>query len=157
MEVKEVKGKGGQGMKIDAIDAIDAEHAEHAELVKMLKYTHLPGLLSNWERYLEVAQKEDFSHVRFLKYIVEEEYKVKRENSRKMRLHRAKIGEKLVIETFPFDKQPNLDKKRVLDLYDSIEYMPRNQNIIWIGPTGTGKTGLATAFLIHAICHRLWL
>jgi DNA replication protein DnaC len=125
--------------------------AEHAELVKMLKYTHLSGLLSNWERYLEVAQKEDFSHVRFLKYIVEEEYKVKRENSRKMRLHRAKIGEKFVIETFPFDKQPNLDKKRVLDLYDSIEYIPKNQNIIWIGPTGTGKTGLATAFLIHAI------
>ena len=26
-----------------------------------------------------------------------------------------------------------------------------NQNIIWIGPTGTGKTGLATAFLIQAI------
>ena len=48
--------------------------AEHAELVKMLKYTHLSGLLSNWERYLEVAKKEDFSHVRFLKYIVEEEY-----------------------------------------------------------------------------------
>jgi DNA replication protein DnaC len=121
------------------------------ELVKMLKYTHLYGLLSNWERYLEMARKEDFSHVRLLKYIVAEEYKIKSENSRKMRLCRAKIGEKFVIETFPFDKQPNLDKKRILDLYDSFEYMPRNQNIIWIGPTGTGKTGLATSFLIHAI------
>ena len=29
--------------------------------------------------------------------------------------------------------------------------MTRQQNIIWIGSTGTGKTGLATAFLIHAI------
>lgn len=31
--------------------------------------------------------------------------------------------------------------------------MSMNQNIIWIGPTGTGKTGLATAFLIQAINH----
>ncbi len=29
--------------------------------------------------------------------------------------------------------------------------MTKNQNIIWIGPTGAGKTGLATAFLINAI------
>jgi DNA replication protein DnaC len=25
------------------------------------------------------------------------------------------------------------------------------QNVIWIGPTGTGKTGLATAYLSKAI------
>ena len=27
----------------------------------------------------------------------------------------------------------------------------KNQNIIWLGPTGVGKTGLATAFLIQAV------
>ena len=31
--------------------------------------------------------------------------------------------------------------------------MSKNQNIIWIGPTGVGKTGLATAFLMHTIDH----
>jgi DNA replication protein DnaC len=121
------------------------------ELIKMLKYTRFSGLLVNWERYLEVAREGNFSHVRFLKYIVEEEYKTKKENSRKLRLYRAKIGEKFVIETFPFDKQSKLDSKRVLDLYDSFDYISKKQNIIWIGPTGAGKTGLATAFLTHAI------
>ncbi|MBW2109515.1 MAG: ATP-binding protein, partial [Deltaproteobacteria bacterium] len=29
--------------------------------------------------------------------------------------------------------------------------MSKSRNIIFIGPTGTGKTGLATAFLTHAI------
>lgn len=29
--------------------------------------------------------------------------------------------------------------------------MEKHQNVIWVGPTGTGKTGLATAFLLHAI------
>jgi len=55
------------------------------------------------------------------------------------------------METFPFDRQPNLNKKKILSIYDSFEYMSKNQNVILIGPTGTGKTGLSTAFLIQAI------
>ncbi|NIP32347.1 ATP-binding protein, partial [Candidatus Saccharibacteria bacterium] len=55
--------------------------------------------------------------------------------------------------TFPFKRQPKLNKKKVLAIYDSFDYMTKRQNIIWIGPTGTGKTGLATAYLIKAINH----
>jgi DNA replication protein DnaC len=29
--------------------------------------------------------------------------------------------------------------------------MTQSQNIVWLGGTGVGKTGLATSFLIHAI------
>ena len=123
------------------------------QITEMLKYIHLRGLLANWNKYIEMARKENFSHVRLLKYIVEEEYKIKKENSRKMRLTRAKIPEKYVMETFPFDRQPNLNKKKILSIYDSFDYMSKNQNGIWIGPTGTGKTGLSTAFLIQAINH----
>jgi len=36
-------------------------------------------------------------------------------------------------------------------LYDSLTYMGQSQNIVWLGGTGVGKTGLATSFLIHAI------
>jgi len=121
------------------------------ELIKMLKYIGFRGLLANWEHYISIAQNGNFSHVRLLKYIIEEEYKIKRENSRKRRLSRAKIPETFVIETFPFDKQLKLNRKKVLTLYDSFDYMSKSQNIIWIGPTGTGKTGLATAFLMQTI------
>ena len=121
------------------------------QVIEMLKYIRLWGLLANWDRHIEIARKENFSHVRLLKYIIEEEYKIKKENSRKMRLSRAKIPEKFVMETFPFVRQPNLNKKKILNLYDSFDYMSKNQNVIWIGTTGTGKTGLATAFLIQAI------
>ena len=121
------------------------------ELIKMLKYIRLSGLLTNWDHYLKIAQKGNFSHARLLKYVIEEEYKIKKENSRNHRINRARIPEKWVMETFPFDKQPKLNKKKVLSIYDGFEYMQKNQNIIWIGPTGTGKTGLATAFLIQAI------
>ena len=121
------------------------------KLIKMLKYIRLSGLLANWDRYLCLAQKGNYSHARLLMYIVEQEYKIKKENARKMRLARARIPEKFVIETFPFARQPKLNKKKIVNMYDRFDYMEKCHNMIWIGPTGTGKTGLATAFLTHAI------
>lgn len=121
------------------------------KLTNMLKYIRLHGLLKNWEAYLSEAKKQNWSHDQLLNHIVVEEYRLKKENSTRMRLSRAKIPEKLVMETFPFDKQPKLNKHKVLSIYDGFDYMPQSQNIIFIGPTGTGKTGLATSFLIQAI------
>jgi DNA replication protein DnaC len=121
------------------------------ELVKMLKYLKLKGLIANWDNYLKIARKRRFSPVGLLKYVVEEEYKIKTENARKLRLKQAHIPEMRVVETFPFQKQPKLDKKKIMSLYDAFEYMTKNRNIIWLGPTGAGKSGLATSFLIQAI------
>ena len=120
------------------------------ELTKMLKYIRLSGLIANWDDYLTTANKGNYSHARLLKHIIKEEYNIRRENSRKMRICRAKIPEKYVIETFPFNKQPKLARKKILNIYDS-DYISKNQNIIWVGSTGTGKTGLATSFLMQAI------
>jgi DNA replication protein DnaC len=123
------------------------------ETAKMLKFLRLSGLHAHWDEYLALAQKQEYSHVRLLKYILEQECKTKTDNTRKLRLLRANIPDRYVMETFPFDRQPKLDKKKVLSLYDGFEYISKNQNIIWVGPTGCGKTGLATSFLIEAI-HR---
>jgi DNA replication protein DnaC len=121
------------------------------QLEHMLKYLRLGGLLANWDRYLSLAQKGNYSHTRLLTHVIEQEYQIKKENARKMRMARAKIPEKFVIETFPFDRQPKLNKKRIVNMYDAFDYMEKCHNVIWIGPTGVGKTGLATAFLTHAI------
>lgn len=117
----------------------------------MLKYLHLGGLLAHWEQTLAAAAQGRFSHARLLDYIIEQEYKIKRENARQCRLQRAHIPEPMLMETFPFAAQPKLNRKTILSVYDAFEYLPRAQNIIWIGPTGCGKTGLATAFLTDAI------
>ncbi len=121
------------------------------EIKQMLIYLRLNGLMANWNRLLQTAQKEELSQTQFLKTILEEEVSIKRENSRNLRLKKAKIPERLVLETFPFARQPKLNKGKIMEIYDSLDYMTRQQNVIWIGTTGTGKTGLATAFLIHAI------
>jgi len=121
------------------------------ELTKTLKYLRLPGLLAHWDQYLDLAREQRFSHVRFLRHVLDEEFKIRTENARKIRLARAAIPELFRMETFPFDQQPKLDKKRIVSLYDGFDYMTKNQNVIWVGPTGCGKTGLATSFLIQAI------
>ncbi len=125
------------------------------ELRNQLKYLRLTGLIENWDHYIKRSQQSNYSITRFLKYVIEEEYKIKKENSRKARLNRAHIPELLVIETFPFNRQPGLNKKKILNLYDSMDYISNNRNLIFIGPTGIGKTGLATSFLIQAI--KPWL
>lgn len=100
-----------------------------------------------------MARKQQYSPVRLLQYVLEEEYRIKNDNARALRINRARIPEQFVLETFPFQQQPRLDKKKILSLYDAFDYMTKSRNMIWVGPTGCGKTGLATSFLIHAI-HR---
>lgn len=120
---------------------------------KALKYLRLSGLLAHWDEHLAVAQKQHFSPVRLLQYVLDQECRIKHDNARKHKLRCACIPESYVMETFPFDRQPKLDKKRILSLYDAFEFLAKSQNIVWMGPTGCGKTGLATSFLIQAI-HR---
>lgn len=121
------------------------------ELAEKIKALRLGGLLAHWDDYLKLAAKTRLSHGRLLTRIIDEEYRIKRENACRLRMKRARIQEPFVIETFPFDKQPKLNRKMVMALYDSLEYMNAKRNIIWMGPTGCGKTGLANSFLAHAI------
>jgi DNA replication protein DnaC len=121
------------------------------ELKRKLKDLRLGGLLAHWDEYLTLAADQRFSHARLLTHILEQEWRIKRENARQRRLKQAGIPEPLAIETYPFHKQPKLNKKKVMALYDSLSFITNKENIIWLGRTGRGKTGLATSFLIQAI------
>jgi DNA replication protein DnaC len=121
------------------------------ELVTILRYLRLGRLLSQWDETLQRARQGRWSAERLLKHVVQEEYQAKRENARLLRRQRANIPELLEMETFPFSRQPKLDRQRVMSYYDSFDYMTRQRGIVWMGPTGCGKTGLATAFLLQAI------
>ena len=121
------------------------------DLIATLKYLRLGGLLVHWDEHLKTAAKQRLSHARMLTHIINEEYRIKRENAYRLRLKRARIPEPSVMETYPFDRQKKLNKKMIMALYDSLDYMSASRNIIWLGPTGCGKTGLASSFLTHAI------
>jgi DNA replication protein DnaC len=121
------------------------------QLRPILKYLRLWGLLAHWDELLAEARRGKFSHERLLAHVLEAECRGKTDNARLLRRKRANIAEPLEIETYPFPRQVKLDRKRIMSLYDSLDYMTKKQNIIWLGPTGCGKTGLATSFLLHAI------
>ena len=118
---------------------------------KTLKQLRLSGVLAHWDEYVALTEQADFLPLRWLRHVLEEESRLHAENARRLRLLRAKIPDPWRMETFPFERQPQLNKKRVLSLYDAFQYMDQHQSFCWIGPTGVGKTALATAFLIQAI------
>ncbi len=120
-------------------------------LKRQLQYLGFHTLAENWDAIMKEAIKNHPSYHRFLVEIIEKEYERKTERARLARIKKAKIPEIFVMETFPFHKQLRLKKKLVLALYDSLIFMKEKQDLIFIGPTGCGKTGLATAFLVHAI------
>ena len=72
---------------------------------------------------LAEARRGRFSHERLLQHVLEAEYRLKTEQARMLR--RNGFPEILEIETFPFARQPKLDRKRVMSLYDSFDYMTK--------------------------------
>ena len=116
-----------------------------------LKRLRLWGLLERWDEYVKLAGKRGYSALRLLTEIIENEYRVKQDRARSFRLRRAHIPEPYVMATYPFAHQRKLDRKKVLSIYDSFDYVEKKRDIILVGPTGVGKTGLATSYLTLAL------
>lgn len=125
--------------------------SETDSTIKKLQYLGLRYLQENWDDLLKSSSKKNISLHRFLTGIIDNEYAMKKEQARINRINAAKIPVKYVLDTFPFSKQPKLKKKLVLNIYDSLRYITDRQFLVFIGPTGCGKSGLAISFLMHAI------
>ena len=118
-----------------------------------LQKLRLYHTLENWDEIIKGADKENLSYSRFLIQIIKMENDSKLERERLARIGRAKIPTEYSIETYPFKLQPKLNRKKIMEAYDSMNYIGENKNLLFIGPTGCGKTGLSTAFLTHALNH----
>lgn len=121
------------------------------DLKNKLCALRLPRLAAHWDEDLKEAARQRMSHATLLTHIVEEEYRLKGDRARQQRLLRARLPEPWTIETFPFARQPKLNRKAIFALYDTMDFLAKAQNIVWLGRTGCGKTGLASSFLVGAI------
>jgi DNA replication protein DnaC len=66
------------------------------------------------------------------------------------RTKQARLPELWTLESFPFKNQPGVSRRQIRELAD-LGFVPRAVNIIFIGPTGVGKTGLASGLLLKAL------
>jgi DNA replication protein DnaC len=121
------------------------------KLREITKHLKLTGLEEKWGEIMAYSEKNKVSTSALLEYVFGILYENKRNQERVNRLKGAKIPEHWVLATYPFAKQPRLSKRPILNLYDSLDYVTKKQNIIFIGPTGVGKTGIGTSFLVQAI------
>jgi DNA replication protein DnaC len=67
-----------------------------------------------------------------------------------LRLERAGFEEEQTLEGFDWDAPISFDRERVRDLF-SLGFVQRQQDVIFLGPVGVGKTFLASA-LGHTAC-----
>jgi len=121
------------------------------DLAEKMKYLRLIELARVWDETMSQAKEKNPSYTAFTKQIIDNEVSAKKERCRQIRIKKSKVESMYLFETYPFSLQPNLSKKKFSEILDSMTYMTKKQNVIFIGPTGVGKTGLATAMLIHAI------
>jgi len=97
--------------------------------LKQLRYLGFHQMAENWNLVIKKATRSRPSYQKFLSELIESEYERKVEKARLARIKRAKIPQVLLMETFPFEKQPRLKKTLVLNLYDSLEFMREHQDL----------------------------
>lgn len=119
------------------------------ELFNKLKYCKLSGIIDSFDGiYNEVLDKE-ISHLEFLEMLLDEEV-INRENNRYNRLLKTACFPTIkTIDSFDFSKAPFINKKEIMDLLN-LDFLSDNQNIVFIGNQGTGKSHIITSIGVEA-------
>lgn len=96
------------------------------------------------DHYTELVNKGEKSFSEALDELVDIEKKNKQIRRDSINLHIANFPFIKTLDDFDFDFQPNLNKKELLEL-GSLGFVENQENVIFIGSSGVGKTHLATA------------
>jgi DNA replication protein DnaC len=119
-------------------------------LCQLLKNLKLPKMSEILDREIKIAQKSAPSYEQFLAKILREEYLWRQQRSIETRIQNARLPERWALETFPFNRQPTV-KAAAIKSIASLDFIPEHKNLVFIGPTGVGKTGLASSILLKAL------
>jgi len=120
------------------------------KLHKLLVDLKFGGINKSLDEELDRAVAQQLPIEEVLHHLLCNESAYRQERALGYRLKQAKLRWPWSLETFPFEKQPGVNASQIRSLA-SLDFLQRAQNLVFIGPPGTGKTGLAIGLMRKAL------
>ena len=109
-----------------------------------LKALRLPTVLAECEKVARQCAADNVDNLGFLLQVVELELIERDRKAAERRLKAARFPAPKTLDEFDFAARPSVNKPLLLDLVRG-DYLTKRENVLFVGPSGTGKTHLATA------------
>ena len=123
-------------------------------LAHHLKTLRLPTFLREHDKQARICAAEGVDHVRYLARLTELELSDRERRMVERRIKSAKFPAVKSLDSFDFKAIPSLNKMMVLELA-RCEWIERQETVIVLGPSGTGKTHVALGLGLPACQKRL--
>jgi DNA replication protein DnaC len=120
--------------------------AEVAFLTRALK---APTLRESAGRLAERARAENWTHEEFLVACLQREVAARDAHGGEGRIRAARFPARKSLEEFDFDHARGLKREAIAHL-GTLDFVTARDNVVFLGPPGTGKTHLATGIAIRA-------
>lgn len=119
---------------------------------EQLKKLKLPFFKDNYEDLIKQAATKKWSHEQFLKTLLEGEMEWRMNRLVERRIKSAKFPVIKSLESFDWTWPKNINELQIKDLF-RLNFVPKKENIIFLGTVGLGKTHLASA-LGYSACQK---
>ena len=120
------------------------------ELEQLLKNLKLRRMLSVYDEQLHAAEKAQVSYSEFVAGLLRSQWHDRQESALEWRIRRADMPDRWSLETFPWSRQPSVNRKQI-HAFAELDFVAQHENLVFVGETGVGKTGLATGLLLKAL------
>ena len=120
-----------------------------SDIAYLCRALKAPSLAAAVERLAERARAEGWSHEEFLAACLEREVASRQDHGGENRIRAARFPARKSLEDFDFDHQRSL-KRDVIAHLGTLDFVEARDNVVFLGPPGTGKTHLSIALGIRA-------